>query len=207
MAIIKSGGSSDQLTIDATSKAARVTLYDSTGREISAQGKRAYAAAGSFTPAATPADLLTIFGSASTTVRLVSLKFGAQNTAAGSQQYFISKRSAVTTGGTPVAATIIPLDSNDAAATATINHYTADPTPGTALGNINIMRVASPVLLAATFAGIVQNVLFEMLPTDGSGLVRPVTLRGVGQGVAVNFNDAALVSGQVHLYAVVFTEE
>ncbi len=207
MAVIKSGATSDQLTIDPTSKAARFTPYDSAGREISTQGKIAYAASGQFTPAATPNDLLTIFGSATKTVRVLSIQFGANNTAAGSQQYFISKRSAVTTGGTPVAATAIPLDSNDAAATATVNHYTADPTPGTALGNINIKRVASPVLVPATFASIVQDVCFEMLPVDGSGLARAVTLRGVAQGIAVNYNDAALVSGQVHVYTVLWTEE
>jgi hypothetical protein len=34
MAVIKSGATSDQLTIDATSKAARVTIYNSSGTEI-----------------------------------------------------------------------------------------------------------------------------------------------------------------------------
>jgi len=34
MAVIKSGATSDQLTIDPTSNAARTTLYDSTGREV-----------------------------------------------------------------------------------------------------------------------------------------------------------------------------
>lgn len=204
---VRSGATTDILTVDITSKAARVTRYDSSGREISDQSKATYAASGTFTPAATPNDLLTIFGSATKTVRVISLKFGANNTAAGSQQYNISKRSAVTTGGTPVAATAVPLDANNLAATATVNHYTADPTPGTALGNINILRVASPVLVPATFAGIVQNVLHEMLPTDGSGLVQPVTLRGVTQGLAVNFGDVALVAGQIHVYTVLWTEE
>jgi len=34
MAVIKSGASTDQWSIDAVSKAGRVTLYDSTGREL-----------------------------------------------------------------------------------------------------------------------------------------------------------------------------
>ena len=38
MATIKSGAGTDQLTIDATSKAARTTLYDSTGTELSSMG-------------------------------------------------------------------------------------------------------------------------------------------------------------------------
>lgn len=207
MAIIKSGATSDQLTIDSTSKAARVTDYDAAGREISFQSKSTYAASGTFTPPATPADMLTIFGSATKTVRVLSIKFGTTNTAAGSQQYFVSKRSAITTGGTAVAATIIPLDSSDATPTATVNHYTANPTPGTAIGTINTLRVASPVLVPATFAGIVQRADFEMLPTGSEGLNKVVTLRGVAQGIAINFNAVALVAGQTHYFNILWTEE
>src|SRR5689334_18447225 len=35
MAVIKSGASTDQLTVDPTSKAARVTLYDAAGNPVS----------------------------------------------------------------------------------------------------------------------------------------------------------------------------
>src|ERR1044072_7677895 len=35
MAVIKSGASTDQMTVDATSKAARITLYDTAGTAIS----------------------------------------------------------------------------------------------------------------------------------------------------------------------------
>lgn len=206
MAIIKSGASSDNLTVDPTSKAARVTLYDATGRELSVQTTPSFAAAGTFTPAATPNDLFIIYGSATKIVRVVSLKFGANNTAAGSQQYNIQKKSALPSGGVFVAATSIALDSNDSPTATNVGHYTTDPTTGTSLGNINVMRVASPVLIPATFAGIVQSTMFEMLPVDQWGMAKPVTLRGVNQGVCVNFADVALVAGQVHNYCVVWTE-
>lgn len=209
MAVIQSGNSSDQWTVDATSKAGRVTLYDSTGRQISLQGTATFVASATFTPAATPNDLVTIYGSASRTVCVVSLMMGTTNTAAGSQTFFIQKKNAVPSGGVFVAATMVPLDSSDGAATATqVGHYTTDPTAGASDGNINIVRVASPVLVPATFAGIVQKASFEMLPTDAYGiLAKPVVLRGVGQGVAVNFADAALVAGQIHYYTIVWTEE
>ena len=208
MAVIKSGATSDQLTVDAVSKAARVTLYDSSGREISYQGKPTYVAADSFTPAATPNDLVTIFGSATKTVRVISFKMGATNTAAGSQQYNVNKKSALPSGGVFVAATKIPLDSNSVAATATnVGHYTTDPTAGASLGNINVVRVASPAPVPASFASVVDNVSFEMLPYDGSGLVQPVTLRGIAQGIGINFNDAALVAGQTHVYCIIWVEE
>lgn len=209
MAVIKSGATSDQLTVDPTSKAARITVYDSSGREVSAQSKATYAASGTFTPAATPTDLLNIIGSNTKTIRVISIKFTTTNTAAGSQQFFLIKRSAANTGGTAVAATMIPQDSNDASATATVQHYTANPTGlGTAVGTISTIRVASPVAVPGSFAGIVNDAGVELLHwQSNTHLDKPVVLRGNTQVLAVNFNGAALVSGQTHAYTVVWTEE
>lgn len=204
MSIIKSGASSDQLSIDPTSKAARATLYDSAGSEL--RNKKTYSASGAFTPPATPTDLVTIFGSATKTVRVMSFKLGTVNTAAGSQLFVLSKRSAVTTSGTAVAATAVPLDSSDAAATATVNHYTAAPTAGTALGTIVTKKVASTVVTPTSFAGVREDSDVEMLPMS-SDQVKSVVLRGVAEGLAINFAGAALVSGQIHTYNVVWTEE
>ncbi len=206
MAVLKSGATSDQATVGATSKGLYIELLDSAGGIL--KNKKTYAFSGAFTPPATPTDLVTIFGSASKTVRVHSFKIGTQNTAAGSQKFVLSKRSAVTTGGTPVAATAVPLDSGDAAATATVNHYTAAPTAGTALGNINTRTVASPAALPATWAGInTTDNEVEMLPVVGVDQVKPVTLRGVAEGLAINFAGAALVSGQIHTYTVILSEE
>jgi len=212
MAIIKSGASSDQLTVDPASKAGRVTLYDSAGRELSYQLKQTFMASGSFTPAATPTDLVTIYGSATKTVRVVSLKLTTTNTAAGSQEYFIIKRSAANTGGTFVAGTAVPLDSNNVAATATAGHYTANPSGlGAAVGTIATFRVASPVAKPATFAGIVQDAGYDFLAISqagkGSFMDQAVTLRGTAQGLVVNFNGAALVAGQTHAYTLLWMEE
>lgn len=182
--------------------------FDSAGRELSPGKADTYSASGKFTPPATPTDLVTIFGSASMVVRVKSIKIGTQNTAAGSQEFLLSKRSAVTTGGTAVAATAVPHDSASAAASATVNHYTAAPTAGAAVGNVNVKRVASPVVLPATWAGIRIDGETEMLPFDPAhGTHKPIVLRGVAQGLAINFAGAALVSGQVHTYSVVWTEE
>jgi len=208
MAIIKNGASSDQLTIDPISKAARVTMYDSAGREVSSQKLTTFAASGSFTPVATPTDIVTIIGSASKTVRVLSVTLGTVNTAAGSQILFLIKRSTADTGGTPVTATNVPFDSADTA-TAVVQHYTANPAAlGTTVGTINTVKVSSPVATPATFAGIVFRTDVELLPIATlTGLPKPVTLRGVAQQLAVNFGGAALVAGQIHTYTVVWTEE
>lgn len=210
MAVIKSGASSDQLTIDATAKAARTTQYDQAGRDISLQSKSTYYAAGTFTPAATPTDLVTIFGSASKTVRVLSMKIGTTNTAAGSQQFFLVKRSSANSAGTFVAATAVQADTADAAATATsYGHYTANPgSLGTSDGNVNVIRVASPAAVPASFAGVREVSQLEMLPdVVESNLYKPIVLNGTAQGLAINFNGAALVAGQTHTYTIVWTEE
>jgi hypothetical protein len=209
MAVIKSGASSDNLTIDPTSKAARVTLYDAAGRAITFQSKPTFFAANTFTPPATPTDMVTIYGSASKTIRVVSFIIGTTNTAAGSQQFFLIRRSSTNTAGTFVAGTAIQADTTDAAPTATVGHYTANPSSlGTTVGNINIKRVASPAAVPASFAGIAQEAGVDMLSNMANSMLdKPVTLAGTAQGLCLNFNSAALVAGQTHYYQVVWMEE
>lgn len=208
MAEIKSGASSDQLTIDPVSKAARVTKYDAAGRELSTQSKALFYASGTFTPAATPTDLVTIFGSASKKVRVLSFKITTTNTAAGSQQFFLIKRAAVNSGGTAVSATLVPAETGDVA-TATVQHYTANPAAlGTSAGTINTKRVASPVATPATWAGITREGDYEMLNrTFSDPLQKPLTLTANTEGLCLNFNGVALVAGQTHAYQVIWTEE
>jgi hypothetical protein len=209
MAVIKSGASSDQLTVDTTSKAARVTLYTSAGKEVSPQSKATFYASGTFTPAATPTDLVTIFGSASKTVRVIAMVIGTTNTAAGSQQFFLIKRSSANSGGTPVAATLVQADSTDPAATATVQHYTANPAAlGTSAGTINTVRVASPVAVAGSFAGVMQIAEVDMLRNSlNAAFDKSVVLNGTAQGLCINFNGVALVAGQTHYYNVIWIEE
>lgn len=211
MCRIRSGATTDYLTVDPTSKAARMTPYDTTGRSLAPESKATYMASGSFTPPATPTDLVTIYGSASKTVRIRSMKIGTANTAAGSQIFTLVKRSTVNTTGTFVAATAVPVVSTSAAATATPGHYTVVPGGlGTAVGTVNTVKVGTPVITPATWAGInTTDNDKEMLPasSEPSLLAQPITLIGVTEGLAINFGAAALVAGQIHTYTIVWTEE
>lgn len=211
MAVIKSGASTDQLTIDPTSKAGRVTPYDSSGREISYQSKQTFSIASNFTPAATPTDLVIIEGSATKTVRMLSMRIMTQTTAAGSVEFFLIKRSTADTTGTFVSAgTPVPHDSNNSASTVNrVGHFTANPGAlGTAVGTLNRVQQATPVLKAASWAGITDDSEVEMLPCGWASLLdQPVTLRGVAQCLAINFNGVALVGGQIHQYAITWIEE
>lgn len=171
-------------------------------------GKQTFAASASFTPAATPTDIISIVGAANKIIRIVSLKLVTTNTAAGSQQYAVIKRSTVDTGGTTVAATAVPLDSNNGAASAIVVHWTANAGAlGTAVGTINTLRLASPVVIPGSFAGVVLDAGFELLPGSPGIFVQPVTLRTASENLNVNFAGAALVAGQTHAYTVIWTEE
>lgn len=209
MAVIKSGASTDQLTIDTTSKAARVTLYDSTGREL--YPAKSYSISSFFTPVATPNHLVIIQGSATTTIKVIAMWIYTQTTAAGSAQFFLKKYSTAYSGGVFVSAgTPVPLDSADAAATAVVGHFSTDPTPGTLVGTIRAVTIATPVLRPATPAGIIELSGVDMITGTQVAVpnsVQPVTLRGTSQYLAIDFNDVALVAGQVHQYTVVWTEE
>ena len=209
-ATIKSGASTDTWTIDATSKAGRTTEYDTAGRPV--YPAAVYAISSLHTPPATPNNLVIIEGSATKTITVVSMTICTQTTAAGSVQFFLKKYSAAATGGTFVSAgTPVPMDSADAAATPNrVGHFTADPTPGTLVGTIRAVTVATPVLRPATPAGIREISCVDMI-TGGIGTFagprRTVTLRGAAQYLAIDFNDVALVAGQIHQYSIMWTEE
>lgn len=214
MAIIKSGSSTDQLTVDPTSKAARVTLYDSAGRAIA--GAATYSISSNFTPVATPNNLVIIAGSATKTIRVYGMWIFTQATAAGSAQFFLKKYSTLW-GGAGVfvsAGTAVPFDSNNAAATAAqVGHFSTDPTPGTLVGIMRAATIATPVLRPATPAGIIELSGIDMISgtqsmdATTSGLLQPITLRGTAQYLAIDHNDVALIAGQIHQYTVIWTEE
>jgi hypothetical protein len=171
-----------------------------------------YCASSTFTPVATPTDIITITGSATKTIILISLKLTTTNTAAGSQQYAVIKRSALDTTGTFVAATAVPMDTLAPASTVTVGHYTANPGGlGAAIGTINTLRLPSPAAIPASFAGVTLDAGFELLPMSQAfhpaQYVQPVILRGAAENIAVNFAGAALVGGQTHAYTILWTEE
>lgn len=198
--------------------AADITLQNTNGTKTTLKGVNGaadvrldvlltYAVGNTFTPPATPTDMITVTGSASKTIRVWSLHVCTTNTAAGSQEFRLIKRSTADTGGTAVASTLVPLNATSAAATATVNHYTANPGAlGTAVGTVNIVRWASPI--AVPGAMTVPTACQELLPTGlpGQGVV-PVVLNGIAEQLAVNFNGAALVAGQTHAFRVTVTEE
>lgn len=203
MAIIKSGNSTDQLTVDATSKAARVTLYNPDGSLQIPGVKASYLAYSTpFTPGATPQDIFTLTGSATKIVRVLRMFLATLQTNAGVSGWSILKRSTANAGGTSAAVVSIRSDQNDSAATATALQYTANPTAGNLIGKAWSGFINAP---KDNTAGIGGNIgVFVDFPDS---LGKPITLRSISDVLAWNFEGATLPAGLIVRAGVLWTEE
>jgi hypothetical protein len=167
--------------------------------ELTAGSKATYVASGTVVPVTGATDLVTIIGSATKLVKLVRVIFsGTITTAAINGSVSIVKRSTADTAGTSTAPTIIALDSNNAAATAVLAAYTANPTLGTAVGTIWQAKYLYVIAASGN-----PNVL----TIDFSQLGQSATLRGVAQQLALNLNAVAFATAGSVDYSFVFTEE
>lgn len=184
MAEIKSGVDSTKLTIDSTSKAARVTLYDARGNLMGQ--KATYAASTSVKTAVAvgTTPIFALFGSATKTIRVQRLLIAATvGTTAVYGDLIIFLRTASITGGTKTDLTQVATDQNNAAPTANIcGIYTAAPTAGTGGGPIASLLQYCPVTgTPALGPGIFDFDWRERWETEA-----PV-LRGVAQGIEAAF--------------------
>lgn len=168
---------------------------------VSTEGSKAtYAAAFvGLVVAATPTDVFTITGSATKTIRVTSLRFTVSTTAGSGILINASlvKRSTADTGGTSTTATAVPYDSNNAAGTAVVRGYTANPTLGTAVGPIRAIRYA------ATPASVPnQEAFFEF----GTRPAQAVVLRGTSEQLCLNFGSTT-ITGDIVDVSIEWTEE
>lgn len=139
------------------------------------------AAAGSAT------DIGLINGNASNTCYVTKILISGIQTTAGLVDVVLIKRSTANSGGTSGAGTAVPHDSTDAAASSVVLGYTANPTPGTTVGNVR-----RGYLVAGALATSVVN---EILTWEFGDKGRPIILRGVAQGLAVNLNAVTVTGG------------
>jgi hypothetical protein len=204
MAVIKSGASTDQLTIDATSKAARVTLYQSDGTYGGEKATYRAATTASVVAAAGAAMFFVIAGSATKTVRVRRIRVSGDTlTTLAVNSIVVEKWSTAPTGGTPVTLVQVPNDSNDAAATASlVQVYTAAPTEGTLVGTVACnrhMHKSSTVADGASFSDVEWT--FGSVPET-----RALVLRGTTQALSLAFG-AVPASAVTLAVEVEWTEE
>lgn len=204
MAVIKSGASSDNLTIDPVSKALRATLYNVDGTPNS---EKATYRASTIIPlvAAVTVNVpfFNIIGSASKTVTVKRITVsGMTLTAVGYFTINCEKLSTASTAGTSTAPACVPLDTNFPAATAVVKAYTSAPTKGTLVGTIATWRALWQATVAAA-AGVTDYFTFnfgDMRETKG------VVLRGATQELALTF-PVVLASAGTLAIDIEWTEE
>ncbi|SRR6266571_4339789 len=161
-------------------------------------GKQTYGVAYIAAAFAFAGDWLVLGGSASKTVKLVSIIISAVATAAVDVDLSIEKRSTADTAGTKITANaLVPYDSNNAAATGTVDAYSAVPTAGTLVGIL-----AAQKLQAAAAGGQATPIVFDFR----QGAMQLPTLRGTAQQLALKGSATLGTGGSANVY-IIFTEE
>lgn len=153
-------------------------------------------------PASTPTDVFTLTGSGTKTVRILRVWYSATEGTAAIKDILFIKRSSADSGGTSTNPTRVPYDSNDAAATATVNAYTANPTSlGSAIGTVLAFKYAMSAVNNNTAIGP------DTTPIDfGNRPGRAVVLRGTSEVFAVNLNSSTSATGSLDI-TIEWTEE
>lgn len=150
------------------------------------KGAKTYSCSVNVAAAAAATDIAIINGSASATVYVTKVVISGIQTTAGLNDILLVKRSTANSGGTSAGGTVIGHDANDPAAGAAVLAYTANPTPGTAVGNIR--RNYQPI-------GGATSVVNPVVEYNFGDKGKAIVLRGVAQGLAVNLNGATLTGG------------
>lgn len=155
-----------------------------------------------FTPATSATDLAIINGSASKTIRVLKVLMLYQSTNSGNNyadSFIAIKRSSANSGGTSTTLTKVPLNSSSAAASAVALNYTANPTPGSAVGTVSV---------AGGTSGSTPNPNSCIVLFDADKYGQACVLSGTAEGLAVNHNGTT-VAGTSPLVQVTFiwTEE
>jgi hypothetical protein len=194
VAIIKSGSGTDQWTIDSESKAGRTTDYLPDGSLASPSAKPTYSAAIAVTPGATPQDVITIQGSSTKVIKITKMSISTNQTTSGVNSWYLVRRSTPNTGGTYAPVVPVSHDRNDTPCTAIVLQYTSNPTLGASIGYAWVGHIPSPAVAP-----------YVIDFSDSYG--KPITLRGTGDVLALNFNGVALPSGLAVRGVLVWTEE
>lgn len=161
---------------------------DSSGRQI-VKGPypdtttASYHASANVSPASSATDIAVLPGNATNTVLLYRIQVTCTQTTAGIVTLQLIKRSAADSSGTHSNMTVVPDDANYSAGVSVPLTYTANPTTGAAVGNVDT------VVFGCMATGTTSpNDIYIFKPA------KPIVLRGTAQQLAVNLN-AATISG------------
>lgn len=155
-----------------------------------------------FTITANPQDIICFVGSSTKTCKIQRMRlFSYTNSSESTNPFYLIKRKTANTGSFTTV-TAVPFDSNSPPPTGGLVYYTGNPTAGTAVGNISVPTIVTPLTGATSFY---VPPFYDLYVASDNGL--PLTLRGTNESVCLNFNGAALPSGMKLKLEVIWTEE
>jgi hypothetical protein len=161
-------------------------------------------------PAASPTDVFTVTGGATVVVRVTHIEISGttDSPVPVALDCLLLKRSTADTAGTSTnSPALIPHDSGDVPAVATVLAYTANPTLGTLVGTAVAAYRSQKLMLtlktytATDFPPVVPIVW------DFTQRAKPLVLRGITEVLAINLNAVSLVGTCSLNISVEWTEE
>jgi hypothetical protein len=152
------------------------------------------------TPVATATNVVTLVGSATTTLRVKKVCVEGTATAPATYDAYLIKRTTLDTTGTATQPSIAAHDSNQSPPSGVVNLYSANPG---ALGTGVQLRGGHLYLgQAATSPTSATGRCWQFGDTGEESLV----LRGVNQSLAINHGGAAVPAGAAVYYTITWTE-
>lgn len=160
-------------------------------------------------PASSATDIFTVTGSATKTVRITRIALTATTTSAtpAALDVLLLKRSTANTGGTSTGSpTAVPHDSDNAAVSATVLAYTANPTVGTLVGTAlrNAKFFQTLGTSTATDFPAKDQIVWEFGRHAGA---QAIVLRGTSEVLAINLNGVTATATASFDIDVEWTEE
>lgn len=148
--------------------------------------------------AAAATDIFAITGALNRKIKILRIEVSGIATASQAIPFSVVRRSTANTGGTSTNPTAVS-HTGAGTATATINAYTVNPTPGTLVGVIQSKR---GTLLTASAGTPASPTVFDFTT---SGTAYP-TLNGPTEVLALNYNGATAAGNALDIF-VTWTEE
>ena len=170
----------------------RFAQSDANGRQLVKQypdtTTTSYHASKNVASAASATDIAVLPGNATNKVLVSRVVVTCTQTTAGIITLQLIKRSAADTSGTSSAMTVVPDYSSYAAGVSAPLVYTANPTTGTAVGNVDTVFLAC--LATGTAA---PDDIYIFRPA------KPIILNGTAEQLAVNLNGATVTGGSFNV--------
>jgi len=152
------------------------------------------------TPVATATDVVTLVGSASTTLRVKKVCIEGSATGPATYDTYLWKRTTLDLTGTATQPSAVAHDSGQSPSLGTVNLYSANPgTLGTGIQLRGTHLYLGQIATSPTSSTI-------RCWQFGDAGEESLVLRGVNQSLAINHGGAAVPAGAVIYYTITWTE-